>query len=656
VSHLTIIIPAHNEEARIGPTLAEYCQAFPDADILIVLNGCTDGTEDVARLYARRHANIKILTIRAAVGKGGAVRAGLAFVETPLVGFVDADLSFPVSEFRRLVEALQDADAAIASRWLPGARALAPVPRMRRFSSIAFNTVVRSLFWLPFRDTQCGAKAFRTSVLRAIAADLEVADFAFDVDVLHQLHRRGASIVEVPVVWRDAVGSKVRLVRSSLLMLMSVLRLRVRRSFLHVLVPFIDTLVPTQPMRVRERLRILVLNWRDIGNPAAGGAEIYMHEVSKRWVTWGHEVQWLTAGFPGAPRREVIDGVHIRRVGSRLTLYLLAPLVYVKEFRNRFDVIIESENTLPFFSPLFSMKPKVCVMYQVSRAVLSHELPRPLVWLCGFMEEVLMRFVYRHVPFVTISQSTADDMRRVGLGGDRVTIVPVGVDGALQPGQKASQPTILYLGRLKRFKRVDALIRAMPEIRKHLPAALLIIAGAGDDEERLRALSASLNLDTAVRFEGKVSERRKLELLQSAWVLVLPSAAEGWGMVALEANACGTPAIGYDVRGVREVIVNGHTGILLREGELIAPAIMRLLTDGGLRERLGSAALTRAREFSWDTCARGLLNVAEAATATMPHLFIDRFGSQSKDSSCKLRQGGVFSEGCITESLRVQSH
>jgi len=608
-SDLSIIIPAHNEELRIGPTLADYAEHFRDAEIIVVLNGCTDNTENVVRTALRRYANIRMVTIRAKVGKGGAVRAGFLLTDAPTVAFVDADSAFPAVEMHKLCLAFKGNDAAIASRWLRESHALTPLSFKRRTAGLAFNLLVRLLFGLPFRDTQCGAKVFRASAIRPIFDGLETANFAFDVDLLYLLRKRKAKIVEAPIAWRDVVGSKVSVIRSGLQMAAAIVRLRLHHSPLRYFLPFYDTMFPTTPMRLYDRLRILIFNWRDIANPAAGGAELYLHEMARRWVAQGHHVEWLTSRFAGAARQEYIDGVLINRVGNALSLYLLAPFVYLKRFRNRFDALIDSENTIPFFTPLFSMKPKICVMYQISRQVLAQELGWPMRSLLTALEEWIMPVVYRNVPFVAISRDTAADLVSSRMTKRPIQIVYSGVSRTLKPGKKSDRPLLLYVGRLKRFKRVDLLIKAVADIRKVVPDLRVHIAGTGDHEPCLRQLTAQLELTDIVTFEGYVPEQRKMELMQSAWAFVMPSAMEGWGIAVLEANACGTAAVGFSVPGVREAIVHAETGLLVPDAEDLAAPILRLLVDHGLRERLQAGALMHVAAFSWTKSAANMLEI-----------------------------------------------
>lgn len=246
----SIIIPACNEAKRIERTLRDYAAAFADGELIVVLNDCTDGSaEAVARVAA---PNVRVVEIKEPIGKGGAVRAGFLVAGAPLIGFADADGATPGAEMRRLFGSLDGVDAAIGSRWTRGARLDPPQTLTRRLASRAFNLLARMLTGLPFSDTQCGAKAFRADMLRDVMAHVETANFAFDVDLLSALLRRGARVIEVPIEWHDRSTSKIRLAHASVCMAAALVRLVLKRSILSFAVPLLDRLVPTQPLTMRE--------------------------------------------------------------------------------------------------------------------------------------------------------------------------------------------------------------------------------------------------------------------------------------------------------------------------------------------------------------------------------------------------------------------
>lgn len=215
--------------------------------------------------------------------------------------------------------------------------------------------------------------------------------------------------------------------------------------------------------------------------------------------------------------------------------------------------------------------------------------------------------IYRHCSFVTISEDTHDQMTAGRFSKRPIGIVHGGVDPSLVPGAKSPQPTVLYLGRLMPYKRVERIIAAFVNVRQRIPDAVLRIAGTGPARESLEALAAASGIADAVLFEGFVSDERKRELLQSAWVYCTASEMEGWGLSVIEANACGTPAVAHAAPGLREAIADGESGLLVPENEDLSAALERVLNDAKLRGNLERGAIVRASEFSWDASARTMM-------------------------------------------------
>jgi len=228
---LSIVVPAFNEEARLGPMLDTYVAWFAprhgtDMEFVVVVNGSTDRTEHIAREAAARCPQVRAVIEPRAIGKGGALLLGFGEARGDLVGFVDADTSTPPEAFQDLVDHIGDAGAIIASRWMPGSQVSPRQPLARRFASRIFNRLVRLLFGLRITDTQCGAKLMRGDALRRVMPLLGITRWAFDVDLLFQLKRAGYRIVEWPTVWRDAGGSRLKVGRASLEMFIAICRLR----------------------------------------------------------------------------------------------------------------------------------------------------------------------------------------------------------------------------------------------------------------------------------------------------------------------------------------------------------------------------------------------------------------------------------------------
>jgi glycosyltransferase involved in cell wall biosynthesis len=244
---LSIVIPAHNEEHRLPRMLESYAAFFAgkyrsEVELIVVANFCNDRTAGVAREIGLRYPQVKVIDEPNRVGKGGAVMIGAKAATGDLVGFVDADGATPPESFDDLVRRIGMDDCIVASRWMKGSDVQPKQPVSRRFASRCFNLLVRVLFGLKLTDTQCGAKLFRREIIRPVLNHLGVTDWAFDVDMLFQTRRLGGSIREVPTVWHDVAGSKVRVVRESVNMLVAMIRLRMFYSRLRFMIPLLRRL------------------------------------------------------------------------------------------------------------------------------------------------------------------------------------------------------------------------------------------------------------------------------------------------------------------------------------------------------------------------------------------------------------------------------
>lgn len=371
-------------------------------------------------------------------------------------------------------------------------------------------------------------------------------------------------------------------------------------------------------------MKILVFNWRDITHPSAGGAEVYIHEVAKRWVDWGHEVTLLCGKYERCKDCNEIDGIEVIRRGGPYTVYLQAMREYLLNLRNRnYHVIIDSINGVPFFTPLYVREPKVAIVYHLVKNIFFVELP----WhkaIVGYTAEKTIPLVYRNIPFITISESTKKDLINFKIPEENVTIIRIGMNHKLYKPNvsgKSPYPHVVYVGRIKQYKNVDHLIEAMKMVvnefeKRSEPmsgspdSVKLTIAGKGGYGE-LRALANKLGLSKHQEFLGQISETEKVRLLQGAWVYVTASRREGWGIAAMEANACGTPAIAYDVLGIRDSVMNGETGFLVPYGNIkkLAELIIKILTNDGLRKRLSENAHKWSMNFNWDKAANKLMKV-----------------------------------------------
>lgn len=361
-----------------------------------------------------------------------------------------------------------------------------------------------------------------------------------------------------------------------------------------------------------QGLRILIYNWRDRKHVWAGGAEVYIDELAKRWVKEGNTVTLFCGNDGICPRDETVNGVKIIRRGGFYTVYIWAVLYHVFKFRGNFDVIVDSENGIPFFTPLFSTKPIILLIHHVHQEIFIEQLKFPLSHIARFLEARLMPFIYKNRTVVTVSESSKKEIVKLGIANEEaVQIVNPGIDIAKKKKEKTDFPSVVYLGRLKAYKNVDVAIRAFAKVKKRFPSARLWIVGEGDSLGLLRDLVISLNLTKSVRFFGKVSEEYKCELLSQSWVAVQPSQMEGWGITVLEANACRTPVIASDTKGLRDSIVDGKTGVLVRvrDTKQLSKELTRVVRDPIHREELSKNAYHWSKKFSWDASALQFLSI-----------------------------------------------
>ncbi len=391
---------------------------------------------------------------------------------------------------------------------------------------------------------------------------------------------------------------------------------------LHFLAPYIQTAtqdlkdlfskktLPVEPNQTPQQLKILIYNWRDVRHVWSGGAEVYVHEIAKRWVMMGHRVTLFCGNDNKSPRNEKIDGVQIIRRGGFYTVFIWAFLYYIFAFKGIFDVIIDSENGIPFFTPLYAKNKIFLLIHHVHQEVFRIRLKPPFSWAGKFLEKYLVPIIYKRAEVVTVSPSSKADILEHGLTKKEPLVIYNGVDmNIYKPGIKAKNPTVLYLGRLSKQKSLSVLIKSAKRIIKIIPKVEIIIAGDGDDKARLIQLAKSLNLIDHIKFTGKVSEQEKISLYQKAWVFVNPSLIEGWGITSIEANACGTPVVASNVAGLRDSIKNPHSGLLVPYGEVdqFAKTIIKLLIDKKTRTIMSKESIEWAKNFDWTASAKNFL-------------------------------------------------
>ena len=356
-------------------------------------------------------------------------------------------------------------------------------------------------------------------------------------------------------------------------------------------------------------LDLLLLNWQDRENPQAGGAEVHLHEVFGRLAARGHRITLLCSGWKGAPRRAELDGIEVHRVGARHSFAVRAVPYYLRVLSDRpCDLVVEDLNKIPLYAPLWARAPVVVLAHHLFGATAFREASFPMAAAVWLAERGIPR-VYRHVPIQAVSESTAQDLIGRGIPRERIIVIHNGVDlRRFRPDPsvpKFESPTFLYFGRLKKYKGLETLLRAVGRLVGRGESVYLFIAGRGDHEDRLKELTRRLGLSSVVEFRGFVSEEEKIRLLRRVWAAVHPSPKEGWGITNIEAAACGTPVIASDAPGLRDSVADGASGLLVPHGdaEALADAMERLVWEPGLRARLARGALEFAQRFSWDRAA-----------------------------------------------------
>ncbi|MGQ4598057.1 glycosyltransferase [Nocardia sp. R6R-6] len=371
---------------------------------------------------------------------------------------------------------------------------------------------------------------------------------------------------------------------------------------------------------------VLLLCWRDTGHPQGGGSERYLEQVGGQLAARGVKVTLRTARYPGAARRERVNGIDVSRAGGRYTVYpralaaLLLARVGLGPLRGvRPDAVIDTQNGIPFFAAVVTRAPSVVLVHHGHRE--QWPVAGRLVGRIGWwIESRLSPRVHRDNQYLTVSLPSAEELATLGVDRSRIAVVrngaePVPADAPTGAAQTRNDvPTVVVLSRLVPHKQIEDALAAVARLRARIPGLRLDVIGDGWWADNLRHSASALGIADAVTFHGHVDERRKHELLSRAWVHVLPSRKEGWGLAVIEAAQHGVPTVGYrSSRGLTDSIVDGATGILVDDVAQLSDAVGELLDDPGARTVMGEKARARAREFSWEQTGNGVYEVLAAA-------------------------------------------
>ena len=366
-----------------------------------------------------------------------------------------------------------------------------------------------------------------------------------------------------------------------------------------------------------EACRVLVLNERDPRHPMAGGAELHVAEIFSRLSRSGYDVTLAASSFKDSKSRESVDGMDVRRLGPLPIYYPRVAWTCAREtYRGAFDVVVECLNKVPFFSPVYSRVPVLALCHHLFGEVAFRQVAWPIaatVWSA----ERLIPPLYGRRPFITISESSRDDLIARGIAEANIEVSHCGVEPteAVFDIDRLRPLRVAYMGRLEPYKRVDVLLRAMARLSDRFPEAEVLIIGRGSALSDLQKLASELGLSDRTRFTGFVSNAERDMLLADCRVCVCASEKEGWGLTVIEANQVGTPVVASDAPGLRDSVRDGETGLLATYGdtEAFANAIARFLDDDAFSLQMSRAALRWSEHFDWDRAASEMASAIDRA-------------------------------------------
>lgn len=355
-------------------------------------------------------------------------------------------------------------------------------------------------------------------------------------------------------------------------------------------------------------MNILILNWRDIKNPKSGGAEIATYEHAKAWVKAGNSVYWFSSKFNHGKKEEILDGIRIIRKGNPYTIYLIAPFFYFFS-KIKFNIVIDEIHGLPFLTPLYVKTGRVAFIHEIAGIIWDYIYPFPLNIICKKAELLLLNF-YKQTPFITVSESSRKDLIDNGMPEENIYVILNGINikRINTFPQKEKHLTLIFVSRIVKMKGIEDVIKAFSYICKKNNKAKLWIVGEGQKEyvDHLKAFISSNKITESITFFGKVTEEKKVDLMRRAHILLHASIKEGWGLVVSEAASQATPAIVYNVPGLRDSVKHLKTGIILFKNtpEEMAKSISFLINDKKIYAGFQNACLIATREMRWEIATK----------------------------------------------------
>ena len=373
-----------------------------------------------------------------------------------------------------------------------------------------------------------------------------------------------------------------------------------------------------EEIAARAGLRnIHVVAWRDFDDPEAGGSELHAHRILSAWSRAGIDVAMTTSSVEGAHPFMARDGYQITRRVGRYSIFPRTMISGLLGHLGKADGLVEIWNGMPFLSPIWARCPRVVFLHHVHGEMWKMVLPKGLAGLGYQFEHRVAPPAYRRSRIITLSSSSRDEIvEQLRLPADNISICPPGVEPGFSPGtERSPTPLVVAVGRLVPVKRFDLMIDAAVAVKASHPDLELVIAGEGYERPALEDQIRRAGAEGWIRLPGFVSKDELVELYRTSWLVASSSLREGWGMTVTEAGACGTPAVASRISGHLDAVRDGETGILFDDTDGMVKALDSMLSDPGLRTRMGAAALTYASGFSWEATARQTL--AELAAERM---------------------------------------
>jgi glycosyltransferase involved in cell wall biosynthesis len=368
--------------------------------------------------------------------------------------------------------------------------------------------------------------------------------------------------------------------------------------------------------------RVLMLAWRDLDDPEAGGSEVHADKVAERWAAAGLDVTLRTAAAQNHPPTKVRSGYRVIRKAGRYAVFPRSAAASLAGRNGRHDGLVEIWNGMPFLSPVWSPKPRVVFLHHVHGEMWRMVLPPHLARVGETIEFRIAPPLYRRTKIVTLSESSREEiLSLLHMRPENVSVVPPGISPSFTPqGDRSTHPLVVAVGRLVPVKRFDLLIRELLRAKAEVPALEAKIVGEGYEREALQASIDAAGAGGWLRLVGRVDDDALIDLYRRAWLVASSSAREGWGMTLTEAAACGTPAVATRIAGHSDAVADGVSGLLVDDVGNLGTTVATVLNDAGLWTSLSEGALKQAGRFTWDATAVGTFAVlaAEAARRGRP--------------------------------------